>query len=81
MADTEKAPQPQPQQQPQDQQVQPQQAKATKQKLVIGKYRYAILVFACSGIMLTKAHGITFSQSLMFTAVCVFKNMSYCIVL
>lgn len=58
MADTEKAPQPQPQQQQQDQQAQPQQAKAAKQKQVIGKCRYAILVFACSGIMLTKAHGI-----------------------
>lgn len=58
MADTEKAPQPQPQQQQQDQQAQPQQAKAAKQKLVIGKCRYAILVFAYLGIMLTKPHGI-----------------------
>lgn len=66
MADTEKAPQPQPQQQQQDQQAQPQQAKAAKQKLVIGKCRNAILVFACSGIMLTKAHGIRWSKSLMF---------------
>lgn len=62
MADTEKAPQPQPQQQQQDQQAQPQQAKAAKQKQVIGKCRYAILVFACSGIMLTKAHGIRLKQ-------------------
>lgn len=45
MADTEKAPQPQPQQQQQSDQPQPQQAKAVKQKQVIGKYRYAILVF------------------------------------
>lgn len=46
MADTEKAPQPQPQpQQQQDPTSQPQQPKAAKQKQVIGKFRYAILVF------------------------------------
>lgn len=58
MADTEKAPQPQPQQQQQQEQQppqQPQQAKAAKQKQVIGKCRYAILVFACPGIKFTKS--------------------------
>lgn len=61
MADTEKAPQPQPQQQQQQQQEQqpqqqPQQAKAAKQKQVIGKCRYAILVLRVPALNLSKAH-------------------------